>query len=386
MFYMMCSNLTSNEPKYSLNNSKVKVILRVLRKEKKQLITKVLKIDDVKCGYNAILEASEIIQAGEVVAFPTETVYGLGANALDSNAVKKIFEAKGRPGDNPLIVHISKPQEVDNLVRELPAVAKMLMQRFWPGPLTIVLKKSYLIPDEVTAGLDTVAVRMPCHPVALKLIECSKVPIAAPSANRSGHTSPTTAQHVLADLDGRIPLILDGGRCRVGLESTVLDMTVEVPTVLRPGGITIEMLREVLGQVNVDPSVLKPLVDGQKVRSPGMKYAHYAPRARVLVVQGELKNMVDRINVVAQEYMSRGMKVGIMATQETKKYYKKGEVLVLGSRSQPAVMASNLFSVLRRFDDIGVDVVLAEWVETKDEGLAIMNRMLRASAFQIIDA
>lgn len=361
-------------------------VTRLSERRKVQLRTRVLKINDVESDCSAILEAARLIQGGEVVAFPTETVYGLGANALDATAVQKIFEAKGRPGDNPLIVHISKRQDVDRLVRELPPAASTLMERFWPGPLTLILKKSHLIPDTVTAGLDTVAIRMPRHPVALRLIEYSGVPIAAPSANRSGHTSPTTAQHVLDDLDGRIPLILDGGKCQVGLESTVLDMTAEVPTILRPGGITYEMLTEVLGQVRVDASALKPLKEGQPVKSPGMKYAHYAPHAQVVVVRGELDQMVERINALAEEYIKQGMKVGILATHETKDYYKEGKVLVLGSRTQPAVMASNLFSALRQFDDLGVDVVFAEWIETKDEGLAIMNRMLRAAAFRVIDA
>ncbi len=346
--------------------------------------TKVLKISDVESDCSAILEAARLIRDGEVVAFPTETVYGLGANALDASAVHKIFEAKGRPSDNPLIVHISKRRDVDRLVRELPPAASTLMERFWPGPLTMIFRKSHLIPDAVTAGLDTVAIRMPRHPVALKFIECSGVPIAAPSANRSGHTSPTMAQHVLYDLDGRIPLILDGGRCEVGLESTVLDMTAEVPTILRPGGITYEMLKEILGEVRVDAGTLKP-IEGRPVKSPGMKYTHYAPHAQVLVVRGELDKMVARINAMAEEYAKGGMKVGILATQETKDYYKEGKVLVLGSRTQLAVMASNLFWALRQFDDMGVDIVLAEWIETRNEGLAIMNRMLRAAAFRVID-
>lgn len=347
--------------------------------------TRVLKINDVESDCSAILEAAKLIQAGEVVAFPTETVYGLGANAMDSGAVRKIFEAKGRPGDNPLIVHISKLQDVDRLVRELPPIATALMERFWPGPLTLILKKSTVVPDIVTAGLDTVAIRMPRHPVALKLIEYSGVPIAAPSANRSGHTSPTTAQHVLDDLNGRVSLILDGGKCEVGLESTVLDVTAEVPTILRPGGITYEMLTQVLGEVEIDASALKPL-EGRPAKSPGMKYAHYAPRAQVVVVRGQIDEIVKRINDLAQQYMEQGMTVGILATCETKDYYKEGKVLVLGSRAQPAIMASNLFSALRQFDDMGVNIVLAEWIETKDEGLAIMNRMLRAAAFRVIDA
>lgn len=348
--------------------------------------TRVLKIVDLQQDENSILEASELIKSGEVVAFPTETVYGLGANALDPRAVEKIFRAKGRPGDNPLIVHVSKTQDVDKLVKELPPKARALMETFWPGPLTIVFKKSSVIPSEVTAGLNTVAIRMPNHPVALRLIDYSGLPIAAPSANRSGHISPTTARHVLEDMDGIIPLILDGGKCRVGLESTVLDMTSEIPVILRPGGVTLEMLEGILGEVRVDLSVLKPVANGQKARSPGMKYVHYAPRAQVLIVRGRLDSIVKKINELVKEYSASGMKVGVLATQETRESYHKGEVLVLGERTRPAVMASNLFSVLREFDAKGVDIVLAEWVDTSNEGLAIMNRMIRAAGFNVIDA
>jgi len=350
------------------------------------LKTRVLKINDLQRDVNIIEQASELIRAGQVVAFPTETVYGLGANALDPRAVEKIFKAKGRPGDNPLIVHVSKTQDVDKLVKELPPKARALMETFWPGPLTIVFKKSSVIPSEVTAGLNTVAIRMPNHPVALRLIDYSGLPIAAPSANRSGHISPTTARHVLEDMDGIIPLILDGGKCRVGLESTVLDMTSDIPVILRPGGVTLEMLEGILGEVRVDLSVLKPVANGQKARSPGMKYVHYAPRAQVLIVRGRLDSIVKKINELVKEYSASGMKVGVLATQETRESYHKGEVLVLGERTRPAVMASNLFSVLREFDAKGVDIVLAEWVDTSNEGLAIMNRMIRAAGFNVIDA
>lgn len=346
--------------------------------------TRILRIDDIKKDYAAIEEAAKLIQSGQVVAFPTETVYGLGANALAAEGVQKIFAAKGRPADNPLIVHVSKYREVDGLVKKLPSKAGQLMEVFWPGPLTMIMEKSSMVPSEVTAGLDTVAIRMPKHPVAARLIQESGVPIAAPSANRSGHTSPTTAEHVLEDMEGRIPLILDGGRCSVGLESTVLDLTAEVPVILRPGGITGEMLERVLGQVKVAPSVLSPILEDQKPMSPGMKYVHYAPRAQVMVVRGNLDNMVNRINDMAQEYIAQGMKVGILATQETKKCYLHGEVLVLGSRTRPAEMASNLFIMLREFDAMEMDIVLAEWVEAKNEGLAIMNRMVRAAGFRII--
>ncbi|NLN41478.1 MAG: threonylcarbamoyl-AMP synthase [Clostridiales bacterium] len=349
--------------------------------------TKVYKIHDVQKNYKAIEEAAALIRQGQVVAFPTETVYGLGANALDGQAVNKIFEAKGRPNDNPLIVHVSKKEDIKPLVLGVPAEVYKLMETFWPGPLTIILKKSSIVTDETTAGLSTVALRMPNHPIALALIEKAGVPIAAPSANRSGRPSPTTAQHVFEDLSNIIPMILDGIEpCQVGIESTVLDMSGEVPIILRPGAITLEMLRPILGNVRVDETVLKPLTKGQSPKSPGMKYTHYSPKAQVIIFRGEnLDAMAAEISKRAKEYVIEGKKVGILATDETIDKYGGGYLISLGSRRQPALIAARLFNSLREFDHIGVDIILAEWVDERDEGLAVMNRMIRAAGFHVIN-
>lgn len=351
------------------------------------MITKVYKIQDLKKDYRLIEEGAQLIRKGQVVAFPTETVYGLGANALDGQAVNRIFEAKGRPNDNPLIVHISKIRDIESLVSGVPTRVYPLIETFWPGPLTIILKKSHRVPHETTAGLKTVAIRMPNHPIALALIEESGMPIAAPSANRSGRPSPTTAQHVLEDLSGTIPLILDGIHpCKVGLESTVLDMSGEVPTILRPGGITPDTLKEVLGDLQIDDSILKPLGDGHPPKSPGMKYVHYAPRAQVIIYKGQnLEKVAGEINKKTEEYVKTGKKVGILATDETLHYYNEGYIISPGSRKTPASIAANLFASLRKFDNMDVDIIFAEWVEEKEEGLAIMNRMIRAAGFHVVD-
>ena len=267
--------------------------------------TKILKIVDIEADYKAIEEGASLIRNGELVAFPTETVYGLGANALDARAVDKIYEAKGRPGDNPLIVHIADFDDVKLLVKELAGTAEKLMEAFWPGPLTLILKKSSIVPDRTTGGLNTVAVRMPDNPIALALIRESKLPIAAPSANRSGRPSPTEARHVAEDLMGRIPMILDGGPCSVGVESTVLDITGEIPNILRPGGITPKMLERVLGRVNIDAAVLKPIEKGSRIKSPGMKYTHYAPKASVVIVKGRLDDIARKIGELAFEEAER---------------------------------------------------------------------------------
>ncbi|HZJ58353.1 MAG TPA: L-threonylcarbamoyladenylate synthase [Clostridia bacterium] len=349
--------------------------------------TKIYRIEDIKKDYRAIEEAAALIRKGQVVAFPTETVYGLGANALDGQAVDRIFEAKGRPSDNPLIVHISKAEDIEPLVLEMPPGIHPLIEAFWPGPLTVILKKSKAVPHKTTAGLDTVALRMPNHPVALALIEGSKVPIAAPSANTSGRLSPTRAQHVLDDLSGVIPMILDGiSPCKVGLESTVLDMSGEIPTILRPGGITPEMLRGILGHVDLDETILKPTDNGHSPKSPGMKYKHYAPEAGVIIFKGsDLSAMAEKINEAHDEHVSRGLKVGILASDETIHRYTKGIIISMGSRRKPASIAARLYTSLREFDNAGVDIILAEWVDEREEGLAIMNRMIRAAGFQVED-
>lgn len=341
-------------------------------------------INTVRQDEAGTTQGAKLIQAGELVAFPTETVYGLGADGLNGEAVAKIFLAKGRPADNPLIEHVAKKSDVRQLWRRIPKQAPMLMDTFWPGPLTLIAPKSDCVPSEVTAGLDTVAVRMPQNKTARALIQKAGVPIAAPSANRSGRPSPTTAQHVLADMDGRIPLILDGGPCKYGVESTVLSLAGE-PMILRPGAITREMLEAVIGEVKVADSILKPMREGEVAASPGMKYKHYAPNAEVVVVLGPPERAARRINALVREAEAAGKSCEIAATEQTKAYYKGKKHLVLGDRNEPVTLCVNLFAALREMDQ-RADVIFAEGIPAQDEGLAYMNRLLRAAGFHIVDA
>jgi len=317
-----------------------------------------------------ICEAADLIQKGEVVAFPTETVYGLGANVYDVHAVAKIFEAKGRPADNPLIVHISKISQIDGLVISIPTSAKKLMKKFWPGPLTIVLKKSKQVPEIVTAGLDSVAVRMPSNKIALSLINAAGVPIAAPSANSSGKPSPTSAKHVLEDLNGRIHLVIDGGQCEVGLESTVLSLAGSNPVLLRPGAITLEQIEKVIGKVEVPLSV-REKTEVEKPLSPGMKYKHYSPKAEVVLFIPSKEK--DFTKFVFEH--SEGKKIGIISF--TKKVGLNNEFFFEGSLN---AYAKSLFSALRELDEAGVELIIVEGVSDKGLGLAIMNRLKRAAS------
>ena len=330
----------------------------------------------------ALAEAARILRAGGLVAFPTETVYGLGADATNPEAVQRIYAAKGRPSDNPMIVHIADPADLPARVAAVPAVAGRLIARFWPGPLTLVFPRSPLIPDVVTGGLDTVAVRIPDHPVALRLIALAGVPIAAPSANLSGRPSPTTAQHVWDDLQGRVEAIVDGGETGVGLESTVLDVTRQPPVLLRPGGVTVAQLRQVVGPVRVDPAVrgqetLRPL-------APGMKYAHYAPRAPLYLVEGAPSAMREKITSLIYELEEEGKRVGVMHAAESRGAYRAPVVLEVGSRHDLRAVASALFSLLRAFDLHGVDAIVAEGLPEEGIGLAVMNRLRKAAAGRII--
>ncbi|MEW6696550.1 MAG: L-threonylcarbamoyladenylate synthase [Bacillota bacterium] len=329
-----------------------------------------------------ISRAAEIIKNGGLVAFPTETVYGLGANGLDGEAVAGIYRAKGRPSDNPLILHVADQEMAKQLSPNLPPEALPLMEQFWPGPLTLVVPKSKEIPQQVTGGLATVAIRMPDHPVALALIKAAGLPIAAPSANRSGRPSPTTAAHVQADLEGRVHAILDGGPADLGVESTVLDITGDVPVILRPGGVTYEQLAGVLKNVTLDPSVLgEKLPQGQVPRSPGMKYIHYAPTAPVILFEGEPEKVRQALSRRAQELAAANKKIGILSTEENAAgYADRAKVLTLGQRKTPSNAAALLFSRLREFDQLKVDVILAEGIETQGIGLAVMNRLRRAAA------
>ena len=329
----------------------------------------------------AAAAGAKIIRAGGLVAFPTETVYGLGADGLNGAAVNRIFEAKGRPNDNPLILHVAQKADAFRLWDGEPPFARALMDTFWPGPLTLIYHRSPLVPDEVTAGLSTVAVRMPNDEAARALIAASGVPIAAPSANLSGKPSPTTAAHVLQDMDGRIPLILDGGPCRYGVESTVLSLA-GTPTILRPGAVTPEMLAAVLGEVALAPSILQPLGAGETAASPGMKYKHYAPNAQVLVVVGTAEAAARRLSALYDELTGRGQRVAIAATQEALPFYGDRRRALLGTRQDPTTLCSRLFALLRELDGSS-DVILCEGVDAEGTGLAFMNRLLRSAGFRV---
>lgn len=341
---------------------------------------------DLRDEYNikeGIKKAADIIKKGGLVAFPTETVYGLGANGLDENAVPKIYEAKGRPSDNPLILHISEFDEINSLVKEIPKTALILAEEFWPGPLTMVLKKSDIVPYRTTGGLESVAVRMPSNKIARELIKASGVPIAAPSANSSGRPSPTKASHVIFDLDGKIDMVIDGGAVDIGLESTIVDVTGDVPVILRPGFITEEMLSEAIGRVEID-EVVKSLSPDKdlKPKAPGMKYRHYAPKGRMTIYKGKPERVVERINEEIAK--SAGKKTAVLATDETKMYYKADVVISVGSREDGESIAHNLFGALRRFDDVGAEVIFSEGFDENKLGFAIMNRLHKSAGYNII--
>lgn len=325
----------------------------------------------------AVRTAAEILKSGGLVGMPTETVYGLAANALDGKAAARIFAAKGRPMDNPLIVHISEFDQIRRLVREVPESARRLAERFWPGPMTLVLPKSDLIPDEVSAGLDTVGIRFPSHPVARALISASGLPLAAPSANVSGRPSPTTAAHVMHDLSGRIEAVLDGGPCGVGVESTVLTLAENPPRLLRPGGVTLEQLRSVLGRVEMDNAVLNPLPAGARAASPGMKYKHYSPKANVIILDGGFpayKNYVNRHNkkgVAALCYNGEDRELDV-------------PTVCYGGEENGLEQAQGLFDALRKLDEMGAETVYARCPEPKGVGLAVYNRLIRAAGFEVL--
>lgn len=398
------------------------------------MLTRMIKIENADDGQ--LKEAARILRAGGLVAFPTETVYGLGANGLDEEAARKIYAAKGRPSDNPLILHISSAEEILPLVQEVPEAAGKLMDAFWPGPLTMIFPKSGIVPYGTTGGLDTVAVRMPSDPVANRLIALTGLPIAAPSANRSGRPSPTTAEHVLQDMDGRIEMILDGGPVGIGVESTIVDVTGDVPVLLRPGAVTIEMLQETVGRVEIDPAITGPMAAGARPKAPGMKYRHYAPKAELVLVEERRRvisnggiALTDRerggiassgqerggiapadrecceapdtagsasaepvseavvrtINRLVQEKLSRGYRVGVICTDETRDRYPAGMVRSLGLRGNQETIAHNLFAVLREFDDLQADYIYSESFAGDHLGQAIMNRLTKAAGYHVIE-
>jgi L-threonylcarbamoyladenylate synthase len=349
--------------------------------------TLMLKVDSQKPEIEKVQIAAEFIKKGGLVAFPTETVYGLGADALNAKAVLALFEAKKRPLDNPPIIHVKNINDVYRLATQVPPKAEKLMKEFWPGPLTLVFKHSDTVPKVTVAGLNTIAVRMPQHNVALALIRESNCPIAAPSANMAGKPSPTSAKHVFDDLHGRIDAILDGGPTRIGVESTVLDLSVNPPMVLRPGGTPFEALKKAFGDVKLHPFVVaeKELPLG-KARSPGMKHKHYAPNAKVILVEGSVSAVTAKIKELTDYYKLKACKVGVLATDETVTQYRADVAKSLGSRFNLAVIAQNLFRLLREFDAEGVDVIIAEGVPAEGLGLAVMNRLRKASGYNIIKA
>lgn len=332
--------------------------------------------------------AGEIIRKGGLVAFPTETVYGLGGDALNPTASKKIYEAKGRPSDNPLIVHISEVSALEKIADQIPESAQILADRFWPGPLTMILKKKEIVPNETTGGLNTVAVRMPNNKIALDFIKAAGGYVAAPSANTSGRPSPTKGEHVREDLFGKIDMILDGGPVGIGVESTIVDLTSDKPMILRPGYITASMIEDSLSrEISIDPTISKGDNADIKPKAPGMKYKHYAPRADLYIVKGQNDSQViEEISRLTKEHSLHGEKVGIITTIENLDRYQEGIVKCIGSREEEETIARNLFAVLREFDEDNVSVIFSEEFDTPKLGMAVMNRLLKAAAHKVIDA
>ena len=336
-------------------------------------------------GYDAsdLREAAEILRSGGLVAFPTETVYGLGCDGRSEEASAKVYEAKGRPSDNPLILHISEREELDDLVTEIPSMAEKLMDTFWPGPMTLIFRKSDQVPDTITGGLDTVAIRMPAHAGARELIRAAGIPIAAPSANLSGRPSPTTAEHVIEDLDGRVDMIIDGGEVGIGYESTILDITGVRPVILRPGFITREMIEEIIGGEGDEPiRSAGEASDDETPRAPGMKYRHYAPKAELTVVRGDEDEVEKKIDELARQFPPD--RVGILTTDERVGIYQYGIVLSIGSMKENT-LGHSLYAALREFDHQGVMHIFSETFFGSDQEDALMNRLMKAAAGQVVD-
>ena len=343
-------------------------------------MTFISKIDEKNIDKKEIKKQSELLKEGKTVIFPTETVYGLGANALDENAVSKIYEAKGRPSDNPLIVHIYDKKQVSDLAQDINKNAEIIMEKFWPGPITIILKKKDIVPMRTSGGLNTVAIRMPSNPIAKALLEEVKLPIAAPSANISGRPSPTRAKHVYEEMNNRVDGIILGGDCIFGLESTVLDLTNNVPTILRPGSITKEDLEAVIGEVNIDPALEKK-EDNIKAKAPGMKYKHYAPNADVYIISGEINNVAQKVNELCNDNAKKGLKCAVMCMEQNKNKYKC-DTIVLGEKLEE--IASNLFNSLISADEQKYDIVYTEEFPNYGIGRAIMNRLLKSAGYKVI--
>ncbi len=350
--------------------------------------TRIKRVDKMKLNqkrYQRIIgEAGEILRSGGLVAFPTETVYGLGADGLNEDAAGKIYEAKGRPSDNPLIVHITNMKDLEKIAEVIPAQARTVAKAYWPGPLTMIFEKTGAVPYTTTGGLDTVAVRMPGDETARAVIRAGGGFIAAPSANISGRPSPTQAKHVKEDLEGRIDMIIDGGAVDIGVESTILDMTVNPPMILRPGAITKEMLEELIGEVAVDKAFLG-VDSGERPKAPGMKYRHYAPKAELSIVEGPMELVIDAVNRMAAGRIAEGKKVGILGTDETFGRYTCGVVKSIGTRSDEATVANHLYGILREFDEENADYIFSESFPERGIGSAIMNRLLKAAGHHVIE-
>ncbi|MFQ9516286.1 MAG: L-threonylcarbamoyladenylate synthase [Eubacterium sp.] len=352
--------------------------------------TIVVKTSADNININAIHRAGEIIREGGLVAFPTETVYGLGADALNAKAAAKIYSAKGRPSDNPLIAHIASIDMLKPLVDEIPPIAEKLMDAFWPGPMTLIFKKSDLVPKGTTGGLNTVAIRYPNHPIAQELIKAAGVSIAAPSANLSGKPSPTLGEHVIDDMDGRIDMIIDGGMVGMGLESTIIDVTVTPPMILRPGFITEEMIKKVAGDIRIDKAIFAKPEAGLKPKAPGMKYRHYAPSADYKIYRGDAAKVAEKIILLANEKANAGMKTGIITADQHKHLYQgklntEITVVSLGDLEKPETIANHLFKVLRDFDSMDTQYIFGEAFSEENVGQAIMNRLTKAAGYNIFD-
>lgn len=348
--------------------------------------TRIIRMDEENIDYEALREAGDIIKSGGLVAFPTETVYGLGGDALNEESSEKIYYAKGRPSDNPLIVHICRLEAMSSIVEEVSPAAVRLAETFWPGPLTIILNKSKKVPYTTTGGLNTVAVRMPENKVALAFIEAAGGYVAAPSANTSGKPSPTLAKYVAEDMSGKIEMIIDGGEVGIGLESTIVDLTEEIPTILRPGYITQEMLKSVLGEVRVDGTILDNSSE-QVPKAPGMKYRHYAPKGSLTIIAGMQEKVLGEINKRAAEMRRKGEKVGIIGTDATVSFYRADSIKSAGRREDEESIARALYRILREFDDESITVIYSEAFDKNTEnggiGQAIMNRLLKAAGHHI---
>lgn len=330
---------------------------------------------------------ANILHKGGLVAFPTETVYGLGADALNPEASRKIYEAKGRPSDNPLIVHIADPKDMEHIASDIPRKAYELAEVFWPGPLTIILNKKDLVPYGTTGGLTTVAIRLPANKIAKKIIARSGGFIAAPSANISGKPSPTKVEHVITDMEGKVDIIIDGGKSTLGLESTIVDLSTNKPIILRPGCITKTMLENVIGEVGYDKAVLEMAVGNDNdivPKAPGMKYRHYAPEGYLTIFDGDIQQVVRAINKKAKECVMKGKSVGIIATEETQAFYQYGIIKTIGSRKDEDSIAAGLYAVLRDFDDIHAEYIFSESFSKGNLGQAIMNRLLKAAGYRVV--